>query len=194
MRRIVSTSAAVALALAVSGTAYAQAQKAPTDAKAFMNEMAIAGMAEIQLGKMASERAASGDVKAFGQMMVKDHTKAATELEQVASKMNVQLPKQLDQKHRELADRLSKLQGATFDREYMSAMATGHQEVVAKVRPWAGNRLTSNTPPSAIGANAPVGTSGNAPGEPAVREWAAKTLPVVQHHLEEAQSLQGKVK
>jgi putative membrane protein len=41
--------------------------------------MTIAGLAEVQLGKLASERASSAEVKAFGQMIVKDHSQANEE-------------------------------------------------------------------------------------------------------------------
>lgn len=198
-----------AVVLAISTITYAQTPS-PGDTSTFISEMAIAGMAEVQLGQMASERAANKDVKAFGQMMVKDHTQANNELKQIASQMKVTPPAQLDQKHRDLANRLSKLQGAAFDREYMAAMVSGHEEVVAKLRTRAGNRLTSNAPAgggdrpatgsagqgSATADRSPaVGTSGNnAQGDPALTQWAAKTLPAVQRHLDEARSLQQQVK
>ena len=104
----------VALAIAMaSGVTYAQAP----DSKAFVNDLTIAGLAEVQLGKLAAERGASPDVKSFGQMMVKDHTQAANELKPIAMQLNVQQPTQVDQKHKDLADKLSKLQGSEFDRE-----------------------------------------------------------------------------
>ena len=65
------------------------AQAGSLDARGFIEQMAIAGMAEVQLGKMAAERASNDDVKAFGQMMVKDHTQADQELMQIASRMSV---------------------------------------------------------------------------------------------------------
>src|SRR5688572_22070456 len=80
-------------------------------AREFINDMAVAGMAEVQLGKMSADRASDSGVKAFGRMMVTDHSRANDELKRVASQLNVTLPMQLDQKHRDLADRLSKLQG-----------------------------------------------------------------------------------
>jgi putative membrane protein len=113
------------------------------DAQAFVNDMTIAGLAEVQLGKMASERSNDADVKAFGQMMVKDHSQANDELKQIASQLEIQPPTQLDQKHKELADKLSKLQGAEFDREYMNAMVQGHQEVLGKLRARADAALPS---------------------------------------------------
>src|SRR4029453_3801856 len=91
-------------------------------------------LAEVQLGKMASEKGSNADVKSFGQMMVKDHTQANNDLKKVASQLNVQPPAQIDQKHKDLSDKLSKLSGAEFDREYMNAMVMGHEEVLGKLR------------------------------------------------------------
>jgi putative membrane protein len=166
------------------------------DSRMFVEKMTIAGMAEVQLGKLATEHAANADVKAFGQMMVKDHTQAGQELARIATQLSVPPAKQLDQKHRELVDRLSKLRGAAFDREYMTAMVAGHEEVAAELRMRAGSRLTANepaTPGRAAGGAAPVGTSGAPRGEEPLTEWAVKTLPTVQHHLERARELQAKV-
>ena len=77
-------------------------QAARADAQGFIQDMTIAGLTEVQLGKIATERAASADVKAFGQMMVKDHSQAGDELKQVASQLKIQPPTQLDQKHKDL--------------------------------------------------------------------------------------------
>jgi putative membrane protein len=119
-------------------------------------------------------------VKAFGQMMVTDHSKAGDELKQVASQLNVQPPTQLDPKHRELAERLSRLQGTAFDRAYMDAMVQGHEEALGKLR-------TRSTGPHA------AATAGGGQGEQALTQWATKTSPTVQKHLQRAQELQKQV-
>ena len=98
-----------------------------------MNELAIAGMAEVELGKMAAERSTNAEVKKFGQMMVDDHTAAGDKLKAVASQHNIPVPTALDDKHRDLRDKLAKLQGADFDREYMNAMVEGHEAVASKL-------------------------------------------------------------
>jgi putative membrane protein len=191
--------AATGLSVAiVIGALQAQAQTGatgattPSDAREFITQMTIAGMAEVQLGKMAEEHGANPDVKSFGQMMVKDHTQANKELAEVASQLKVQPPTQLDQKHRELADRLSKLQGSAFDREYMSAMVKGHEDVASQLRMRTGNRMTSATPATPDRSAEPVGTTGG--GEQALTQWAIKTLPAVQQHLERAREIEQKVK
>lgn len=194
----VLTIAALALAWVAS------AQPAGSGSNEFVNQMAIAGMAEVHLGKMAAAQAASPDVKAFGQMMVKDHSQANTELTRIATQLGITPPKALDAKHKELADKLSKLKGAEFDREYMTAMVEGHEEVAGKLRARADMKLTSAQPPAGETppAGAPrgdpksgaasVGTTGK--GEQALTQWAAKTLPAVQKHLERARELKDKIK
>src|SRR3954467_15399597 len=44
--------------------------------KAFVMNAAIGGMAEVELGKLAEQKAANESVKQFGQKMVTDHSKA----------------------------------------------------------------------------------------------------------------------
>ena len=187
---------------------------ASSEAREFINHMAIAGLAEVQLGEMASKQASSSDVKAFGQMMVNDHSQANKELARVASQLNVKLPTDLDEKHNSLKAKLSNLQGAEFDREYMNAMVEGHEGVASQLRAHAGNRMTSKSPagagaptsepgvnPGSQGTSKPstsapetMGTTGGNPGETQLTQWASKTLPTVQKHLERARQLQQKAK
>lgn len=202
--------------LAHSGGGASAQQPAAThggrpDAGAFIAEMAEDGMAEVQLGKLAAERASNADVKEFAQMMVQDHSKANEELKKIAGQLKVTPPTSLNQKHQALAAKLSKLQGAEFDREYMAEMVLGHEEVVNKLRMRAGNGLTSSDPASGRPAtgtpaggtgtqptgggskpsgSAAAGTSGGKPFDPALIDWATKTLPTVQQHLERAHTIQ----
>ena len=183
--------------------------------KAFINDLTIAGLAEVQLGKLAAERAASADVKAFGQMMVKDHTQAANELKPIATKLKVQQPTQVDQKHQDLADKLSKLEGSAFDREYINAMVMGHEEVAAKIRARVETQAVPHgaaggerPPGSAARKDAPDAQGGNKPaphdaghattpagsGEQKLTQWAAMVLPTVQMHLERARELQKELR
>ena len=198
MKYLVRRSTRVAIVLAVAGITYAQAASGQTsgtsataqrpsepvtrlDSREFVNRMALAGMAEVELGKLASERAMDADVKAFAQTMVRDHSRADDELARIAKQLDIPVPTQLDPIHRELADRLSKLKGAEFDREYMSAMVKGHEDVAGLLR-------------SYTSASRPIGTSGRARGEQALMEWAMKTMPIVERHLERARQIQQKLK
>jgi putative membrane protein len=153
-------------------------------ARQFADKAMMANKAEIKLGQLAIERTQNSDVKQFAQMMVNDHTKALNELKQ-AAKGSASEPEQLDAEHQQLYDRLSKLNGAGFDREYMTAMVNGHR----KVRDMVEDR--------ADGAPSTTGTSGRAADaqvDMAVTQWAKKALPTVEHHLKAAQDLNSRLK
>jgi putative membrane protein len=175
--------------------------------KDFVHDLAIAGMTEVELGRLALEHGMNGDVKNFGQMMIDDHTKAAEKLKAIASQHSITVPAQLDDKHRELRDKLAKLQGADFDREYMNAMVSGHEDVLDKV----GSRVDKTTVAEWKTRNADrVGgktvevkvkeeatailpeKSVNA-ATMSLNEWAAEAYPRVHTHLEAAKKLDDMV-
>jgi putative membrane protein len=183
------------------------------DVQDWVHEVAMHNTAEIELGKLASERASNAQVKQYGQMMVKDHTAAGNELKQAVGNQ-VPMQDQMDEKHRDLAQKLRGLQGMEFDREYMNAMVEGHGEVKdlleQRARQAGNTGANTGTAQRNTGAtNNPNATSGNTgaagntpssvnPGntaqvEMAVNQWAAKTLPKVEQHLQQAEQLKEKV-
>ena len=149
----------------------------------FVEDLMIAGMAEVELGRMAMDRAASAEVKQFADMMVRDHTKAGAELKQVATQHSIPTPTALDQKHQDLKTTLSNLKGAEFDREYMSAMVDGHEDVVDRLQ----TRASEDRFGDDKGAVKPE--SSDNPVEAALNQWAAAALPTTRHHLDEAKRI-----
>ena len=149
----------------------------------FVEDMTIGGMAEVELGRMAMERGASPEVKRFGDMMVKDHSKAGDELKQVAMQHSIPMPAALDQKHQDLKTTLSNLRGAEFDREYMKAMVDGHEDVVDRLQ----TRASEDRFGDDKGEVKPERSDN--PVEGALNQWAAKALPTVRHHLDEAKRI-----
>jgi putative membrane protein len=133
----------------------------------FLKEAAQGGRMEVELGNVAAKKASNERVKAFGKRMTEDHGKANKELTALAKKKNVQLSKTLDDKHKSEVDRLSKLSGSEFDHEYMEAMVKDHKEDVEKFERAAKEAKDSD-----------------------VKQFAAKTLPVLKDHLELAQTTQ----
>ncbi len=140
-----------------------QKGKAGADER-FVKEAAIGGMAEVELGKLAADKASSAEVKRFGQRMVDDHGKANDELKTLAGNKNIDLPTAPDAKSQSLMDRLSKLSGDAFDRAYMQEMVKDHRKDVNEFRDYA--------------------KSGK---DPDIKAWAAKTLPTLEEHLKLAQ-------
>jgi putative membrane protein len=172
----------------------------------FVHDVAIANMAEIELGRMATERAASPDVKKFGQTMIDDHTKAGDDLKAVASRHNLPMPTDLDNKHVDLRDKLQKLNGADFDREYMKAMADGHEGVVDKLgsrvdsktlsewKTTAENRVTGDKVKEQGETKAILPEKSDNPVTTAINEWAANAYPVVYRHMQMAKDIDSNLK
>src|SRR5262245_21861311 len=63
-------------------------------------------------------------------MMIDDHTKAGDHLKQIATSNSIPIDTQIDDKQQNLMDKLSKLNGGDFDKEYMSAMVDDHRDAV----------------------------------------------------------------
>jgi putative membrane protein len=167
MKRWAVLGACLAIVLAVPLAAGAETPAA--DAK-FMKKVAEGGKAEVELGRLAAERGASDSVKQFGQRMVTDHSKAGEELAKLAQDKGVTLPTDVDAKHKRLHDRLSKLSGADFDREYMREMVRGHDSEVKEFQHQAQRAKDAD-----------------------VKAWAAKTLPVLEEHKQKAHEVYASV-
>lgn len=148
----------------------AGAQLARGDRK-FIEEAANGGLAEVELGKLAQQKAASEPVKQFGARMVEDHGKANDELKQLAQIKGVTVPAAPDKSHMREVDKLSKLSGAEFDRQYVAHMLSDHRKDVSEFKK--------------VSESAKDGD---------VKAFAGKTLPTLQEHLKLAQSLNDGIK
>jgi putative membrane protein len=137
--------------------------------QSFVKKAAQGGLAEVELGKLATEKASSDDVKKFGQRMVDDHTKANDQLKQIAGNKGVSLPTDLDAKDQALKDRLSKLDGEQFDRAYMKNMVRDHTKDVSEFR-----------------------KESTAAKDSDIKSFASQTLPTLEDHLKQAKSIAPK--
>ncbi|HKB71308.1 MAG TPA: DUF4142 domain-containing protein [Thermoanaerobaculia bacterium] len=137
---------------------------------AFAMKAARGGMAEVELGKIASANGSDESVKQFGQRMVDDHSKANDELKGIASSKGLALPSSVSGKDRKTAERLRKMNGASFDRAYMKDMVADHEADVAEFEREA--------------------RSGK---DPELKAFAEKTLPTLKEHLQMAKDAASKV-
>jgi len=135
----------------------------------FLKKAASGGIAEVELGQLAVERASNPDVKQFAQRMVSDHTKANSQLKQVAAEEHIRLPQALTAKDKAIKDALARLSGDDFDRAYMKDMVQDHRQDVAEFE-----RESKSTQ------------------DPAVKGFAMQTLPTLRDHLKEAQRIAPK--
>jgi len=141
-----------------------------SDAK-FAVEAANGGMAEVVLGKLASEKAANKKVKDFGAMMVTDHSKADDELKALAHKLNITLPDSISSDESKTRDDLAKKSGADFDKDYVSNMVDDHKKDVKAFEDAAKNCKDSD-----------------------LKAFANKTLPTLKMHLEAIEKIKKGMK
>jgi putative membrane protein len=164
MHKIVAMVGAGMLSIAAG---QAVAQISPAD-KTFATKAAEGGQAEVSLGQLAFEKAGSQQVRQFGQQMVKDHSQANAELQTIAKQQNLALPTKPDSASIQTEQRLKSTSGSAFDTAYARDMVKDHEEDVADFKKEA--------------------QSGQ---DPALKAFAQKYLPVLQHHLEMAQQISG---
>jgi putative membrane protein len=163
----------VAIGLAIAN---AQGAAQPTGDHDFVSRAAMSNMAAIQLGHMATKQAQRADVKEFAQATIEDHLKAQKQLADAAAGAGIRWPTKLDDKYRQLAQRLSKLNNDQFDREYVKTMIDRDRDVEQMLAARAG---------SGGGQTDTLAAK--------VNQWAAATLPEVRAHLEEAEQVLAQI-
>jgi putative membrane protein len=142
------------------------AQNASKQDKTFLTKAIQGNLAEIDMGKLAQDKGQSQQTKDFGGMLVNDHTDANNKAMDIARQLNVDAPQQPSKKQTADHDKLAKLNGARFDREFAMHMVADHKKDIADYKKQA--KMKGDDP-----------TAG----------YANDTLPVLQKHLETAQSL-----
>jgi putative membrane protein len=136
----------------------------------FVTKAAQGNSAEVELGKIVAAKSKDPNVKQFAQMMVKDHTTALNELQELAQTKNLNFNDDLPDDAKSLQQKLSSDTGKQLDKDYMDGMVEDHQKDVQEF----------------------TDKSQNAK-DPNVKQWASKTLPTLQKHLEKAQQIDAKL-
>lgn len=135
-----------------------------TTARHFLIVASIKNLQEVSAGKQAVQKAKSPDVKAFGQMMVKDHGQAEQKLLQLAKSRGIDLPPAATGGIK--PDPLLGSAG-NFDSAFVHAMSAGHDNTVQMFENYA--------------------TTGK---DPAVKTWAQEMLPTLKMHLEHIKTIE----
>ncbi|CAG1018704.1 hypothetical protein BURC_03512 [Burkholderiaceae bacterium] len=177
-----STSSATPSSATMAGTPGSMVEQYPTGAigtpaaaalapfdQEFMTKAVEGGQFEVEVAKLAAEKASDAAVKAFAQMLVADHGAANDRLREIATSHNVALPASLPEEKKKELDRLAQLSGAEFDREFVKiAGLKDHRHDIDEFEK-----------ASAQAQNADV------------KNFAQSTLPTLKKHLEAAQKLPG---
>jgi putative membrane protein len=144
---------------------------ADEESASFLVKAANMGMAEVELGKLASDKARNQKVKDFGAMMVSDHTNANNEVKSLAAQRNISLPDSVSDEKRKDKEDLAKKSGANFDKAFMEAMVDDHNNTIDLFEK-ASNNVKDNT----------------------VKAFIDNTLPKLRNHLDSAKAIQKGLK
>jgi putative membrane protein len=136
--------------------------------RTFIKMAASSGLAEIQLGKLAAERADNSEVRDFAKRLEKDHTQGDLELLKILDAQRISISRDMGP-YQMAAAELTKLRGVEFDRAYLRHMVKEHEEAVAQ-----------------FAAEAKEGR------HPELKAYAAKVLLTLQEHLQLARDLAAK--
>jgi len=133
----------------------------------FVKEAAISDMFEIESNKLAEQKGTSQE-KTFARQMVTDHTKTSTELKSMVTggKVKATLPTEIDSSHQSKLDKLKGASGKDFSSDFDSDQVSAHKDAVSLFERYAKG-----------GDNAEL------------KDWAGKTLPTLQYHLDMAEEL-----
>jgi putative membrane protein len=132
----------------------------------FIREAAQGGLMEVRMGQSAKDHASNGDVKNYGEMLVKDHSKANDKLSQMAGEKGVNLAKDVEPKHTDMIKDFEAKNGADFDRAFIEYAIKDHRKDISKFE-----RASRDLNDSELKA------------------FATETLPTLRNHLAEAERI-----
>lgn len=132
----------------------------------FLKEAIEGNLAEVQMGQLAQKNGQSDGVRSFGQMLQKDHSDANHKATAAANQMGMSPPTEPNSKQKAMYDKMSKLSGDIFDREFAKHMVADHNKDIKEYEKEAKKN-------DAAGA------------------YAKEALPTLHKHLDTAQSLSG---
>ena len=140
-----------------------------TDEKSttFLTKSTNSGLAEVQLAKLAQQKATLDAVKSFAAMLERDHTAVNDQVKSLAGQRNVSLPATPSEDKQKMYNDMEKMTGKAFDKEYIAMMVKAHGD---------GIDLFEDTKANASDID--------------VKNFADKTLPTLKMHLDSAKAIQ----
>lgn len=138
----------------------------PVDDKSFLKQAAVDNRMEIEMGKLAEQKASNADVKQFGRKLADEQQTAAHELQQLAARENVPVENKLDARQQSRINKLEKLSGARFDKAFLKEQSRESRSALEQYREEAGRGSHEN-----------------------VKSFATRIMPMLQAETETAKDL-----
>jgi putative membrane protein len=136
--------------------------------KDFLIDAIQGDASEVKFGELAEKNGSSSEAKSFGKTLVTDHTMASDQAKATAREVGLTIQAQPSSEAQTEYDKLAKLTGPAFDKEFAQVTIADHQKDIAKFQ-----------------------TEADAKNGP-VSEMAQQQLPTLKKQLQLAQELQRK--
>jgi len=156
----------VAIALLFS-TAVATALASEPTSKEFVKDAIESNLAEIQISQLALTKTSNPEVMSFAQRMIDDHTRANSQLQQVAEQKGIKSPDSPGLSHQAKLKAMQARSGADFDKSYIDQMNQDHEKAIELFQ---------------AAANSPQ-------VDPELKKLAEQTLPTLHQHQHSAMQL-----
>jgi putative membrane protein len=162
------------LALAVAFatcTGHAMAADTSISDSMFLKKAAQSGNLEIQGSQLALKKSQNAEIQKFAKQMIDDHTKASEELKALAMKKKVEVSTEPSFMQRGSLMLLGTNDGKNFDENYAENIGVDAHEATVELF----EKAAKNADDAEI------------------KQFANKTLPTLNHHLEMARALNASV-
>jgi putative membrane protein len=169
MKKITTILVAALIGAALPLTLHAEEQVSSRDAK-FLRKAAEGNSAEIQMGQMVAQRTQDQQVRNFAEKIVRDHTQANQQLQQIAQAKGIDLPQNPAKSDQRTITRLENLSGPQLDREAIDHWVKDHKKDIKEYN-----------------------SEAKRARDPQVKQFAISTLPTLRDHLNNAETLQNGV-
>lgn len=172
--RATRMAAMTVLSTLLSGSAVLAAQESarrtnvPAGDEQFIRTAAETSMTQVDLGKLAEQKSQNPEVKKFAQMMVQDHAKLTEQLKQMGMSEGINLPTSSSRRDADARRSLATSSGPGFDRAYAQRALTDLERQIAEFKRGASTAT-----------------------KPAVKDFAERSLPMLESQLQQAKQLMG---
>ncbi|MEU4567163.1 DUF4142 domain-containing protein [Micromonospora sp. NPDC023956] len=159
----------VVAALTLVGLAPAaatQAAQPSTQDRQYLQAVHQVNLAEIVTGELAQQKGQNQGVKDLAATLVTDHTQLDQTVQDTAKQLGVELPKDPTADQQAVVDQLNNVNGAEFDRQWVTAELAGHVQAIQATQ-----------------------TEISQGSEQSVVQLAQDALPVLQAHYDELVTL-----
>ena len=135
----------------------------------FIKTEAAAGKAEVKISELAVTKADNADIKMLAGVLVTDHTAVNEQLAALATQKGVELSVVISPAHAQSVQKLEKLSGVEFDKEFLVVIIADHKKCISNFE-----------------------TASKDAKDADLRVWVDKTIPALKSHLEKAEALSMK--